>query len=154
MGCVDPPFSGGLLAASEISADKLAVYYAAHYSVGVGAGRFTLRIGERSPELRRLYSSDSQSCGIFITAFNPFGQIQVDAENETAHSQLGDDLGAASSCVIEGEGADAMGVWPAEKSYLALGVNEESARSLGKRWRQDAVVWVGEDATPKLIILR
>jgi hypothetical protein len=151
-----PSVFGGffLLMASEISPDKIAAYHATHYRVGTGADGFTLRIGERSPELRRLYHSGSQSCGVFITAFNPFGQIQGDAENETAHSHLGDDLGAASSYVIEGEGADAMGLWPAEKSYLALGVNEESARSLGKHWRQDAVVWVGEDATPKLIVLR
>jgi hypothetical protein len=33
-------------------------------------------------------------------------------------------------------------------------MNEEAARILGKRWRQDAVVWVGEDAFPKLILLR
>jgi hypothetical protein len=142
------------LVASELSADKIDAYNATHYRVRAGDDGFTLRIGRRSPELSRLYHSSSQSCGVFITAFNPFGQIQGDAENETAHSRLGDDLRAASSWVIEGEGADAKGLWPAEKSYLALGVNEESARTLGKRWRQDAVVWVGEDASPKLIALR
>ena len=142
------------MAASEISADKIAAYHAAHYRVGAGADRFTLRIGRHSPELKRLYHSNSQSCGVFITAFNPFGQAQGDAQNEAAFARLGDELRTASSCVINGEGADAAGLWPAEKSYLALGVDAKSARTLGRRWRQDAVVWVGEDATPKLIVLR
>lgn len=142
------------MANSEIPQDKIAAYHATHYRVGAGANGFTLRIGQHSPELRRLYTSTSQSCGVFITAFNPFGQAQGDAENEAAHTQLGDDLRAMSSCVVEGEGSNPAGLWPAETSYLALGVNEELARALGGYWRQDAVVWAGDDATPRLILLR
>jgi hypothetical protein len=143
-----------LLADSEISEDKIAAYHATHYRVGMIADGFTLRIGQHSRELRGLYNSTSQSCGVFITAFNPFGQADGNAESAAAHVRLGDDLRAMSSCVIEGEGADPTGLWPAEKSFLALGIDEESACALGKRWRQDAVVWAGEDATPRLIVLR
>ena len=102
---------------SEISEDKIAAYHATHYRVGMIADGFTLRIGQHSPELRGLYNSTGQSCGVFITAFNPFGQAEGKAENEAAHVRLGDDLRAVSSCVIEGEGADPTGLWPAEKSY-------------------------------------
>jgi len=69
-----------------------------------GADRFTLRIGRHSPELKRLYHSNSQSCGVFITAFNPFGQAQGDAQNEAAFARLGDELRTVSSCVINSEG--------------------------------------------------
>jgi hypothetical protein len=54
--------------------------------------------------------------------------------------------------VIEGSGADPAVPRPAEKSYFSLGMNEKAARILGKLWRQDAAVWVGEDAVPTLIL--
>ena len=50
--------------------------------------------------------------------------------------------------------ADPTGAWPEEKSFLALGVGEDTARKLGNRFRQDAVVWVRSDAVPRLLLLR
>ncbi|MDI9849530.1 DUF3293 domain-containing protein [Rhodoblastus sp. 17X3] len=142
------------MADSEIAPDKVAAYFATLYRVGTGAESFTLRIGQYSPELARLYVSSDRNCGLFITAFNPFGQAQSEAANEAAHRLLGKDLRTISACVVEGEGADLNGLWPPEKSYLALGIDHEAACILGKRWSQDAVVWTGEEATPKLILLR
>ncbi len=55
---------------------------------------------------------------------------------------------------IEGEGEGPDGAWPAEKSLFVFGVDLETARMLGVRYRQNAVVWVGEDAVPKLVLLR
>ena len=55
---------------------------------------------------------------------------------------------------MDGAGADPTGAWPAEKSFLALGVGEEAARNLGNCFHQDAVVWVGPDAVPRLLLLR
>ena len=139
---------------SEISEDKIAAYQATHYRVGSGLGGFVLCIGRHSLDLQRLYLSAGQSCGVFITAFNPLGEAQSDEENEAAHAQLGKYLRKNAPLVIEGSGADPAVRWPAEKSYFALGVDEEAAGRLGKRCRQDAVVWVGEDAVPRLMLLR
>ena len=50
--------------------------------------------------------------------------------------------------------ADPTGAWPEEKSFLALGVGEDTARKLGNRLHQDAVVWAGLDAVPRLLLLR
>ena len=55
--------------------------------------------------------------------------------------------------VIEGAGYPA-GAWPRELSYFALGIDEGAARQLGRRFDQDAVVWAGADAVPKLLLLR
>ena len=52
------------------------------------------------------------------------------------------------------QAADPIGAWPEEKSFLALGVGEDTARKLGNRFRQDAVVWVRSDAVPRLLLLR
>jgi hypothetical protein len=74
---------------SEISEEKIAAFQATHYRVGPGPGGFVLCIGRHSLDLHRLYLSAGQSCGVFITAFNPFGEPQSDEANETAHAQFG-----------------------------------------------------------------
>ena len=44
--------------------------------------------------------------------------------------------------------------WPAERIYFALGLSLQAARSVGALFNQDAIVWVGADAIPQLILLR
>jgi Protein of unknown function (DUF3293) len=46
------------------------------------------------------------------------------------------------------------GAWPPELSFFALGISERAARDLGRRFDQDAVVWAGADAVPRLLLLR
>jgi hypothetical protein len=143
-----------LLTHSEIASEKIDAYQATHYRVGSGKNAFLLRIGTRSDALLRLYEATKQTCCVFITAFNPNGTEQDDEANEAAHFLLGEHLRTIASHVIDGAGADPIGVWPEEKSFLALGVNEDAARLLGKRIHQDAVVWTGPDAIPRLLLLR
>jgi hypothetical protein len=145
---------GFLLTQSEIPTDKIKAYRNTQYRVAWDGDPFTLMIDTRSEALARLYATTGQTCGVFVTAFNPFGQAQSDEANEAAHGRLGEYLHALTPHVIEGVGADPTGAWPEEKSFLALGINLVTARPLGLRVRQDAVVWVGEDAIPQLVLLR
>jgi hypothetical protein len=145
---------GFLLTHSEIPTDKIKAYRDTQYRVAWDGDPFTLMIDTRSEALSRLYATTGQPCGVFITAFNPFGQAQSDEANEAAHGRLGEYLRALTPHVIEGSGVDPTGAWPEEKSFLALGINPVTARLLGSRVRQDAVVWVGEDAVTQLIPLR
>ena len=143
-----------MLAHSEVPAEKIEDYRKTDYRFGEGLGVVTLRIDHRSDELARLYASSGAACGVFVTAYNPFGQVQDIEANEDAHARLGADLRALSIPVIEGAGAHPSGAWPEERSFFALGVDLEAARNLGIRYRQDAIVWVGADAVPRLIMLR
>lgn len=129
-------------------------YEATHYRAGEGLSTIVLRIGQHSPELALRYLVSAEESALFITAFNPLGVAVIDAANESAHAELGEILRAAVATVIDGEGADPTGQWPPEKSYLALGVSAEAARELGHHFKQDAVVWAGADATPRLLLLR
>jgi hypothetical protein len=142
----------GRLTDTAIAADKVAAYRATQYRIG-GSEPFTLSIGKQSDALLQLYKTTGQTCGLFITAFNPFGRAQSAEANEAAHSRLGECLRALSPHVIEGAGypADA---WPPELSFFALGIDEGAARQLGRRFDQDAVVWAGADAVPRLLLLR
>jgi Protein of unknown function (DUF3293) len=137
---------------TAIAADKVAAYQSTQYRIG-GPEGFTLRIGTKSDALLQLYRKTGQTCGVFITAFNPFGQAQSAEANEAAHFLLGEDLRGLSRHVIEGAGYPS-GDWPRELSFFALGIDEGAARQLGRRFDQDAVVWAGADAVPRLLLLR
>jgi hypothetical protein len=145
---------GFLLTQSEIPTDKIEAYRNTQYCVAWDGDPFTLIIDTRSEALSKFYAITGQTCGVFITAFNPFGQAQSDEANETAHGRLEECLRALTPFIIEGAGINPIGAWSEKKSFLALGINLVAAGPLGLRFRQDAVVWVGEDAIPQLILLR
>jgi hypothetical protein len=142
------------MAQTEIPSEKIRAYEATDYRAGSGADALVVRIGQHSPKLALHYKDTGADCALFITAFNPLGRKQDDAANESAHARLGEQLRAVSEHVIEGQGADPVGQWPAEKSYLAFEIDAEAARELGRRFEQDAVVWIGKDAVPRLLLLR
>lgn len=137
-----------------IPAGKIAAYAATDYRVGFGVDAFVLRIGQFSGALRSHCDVTGYRCSTFITAFNPLGQAQSDQANEIAHRRLGEHLRALTTDLIEGEGADPAGTWPPEKSYFALGIGLHQARRLGRLYKQDAVIWIGADWVPQLILLR
>lgn len=146
---------GFLLANSEISPEKIRAYRDTQYCVGQDSDPLVLRIDIRSDELSRLYDWSGCSCGVFITALNPFGESQSTEENEAVHARLSNDLQTlAPGRVLEGTGSALNGDWPDEKSLFALGVDLAVAEELGIRYKQDAVVWVGDDRVPQLILLR
>ncbi|WP_291207167.1 DUF3293 domain-containing protein [Hyphomonas sp.] len=142
------------MAQSEISDDKIKAYEATHYRIGSGTGALVLRIGQHCPALSTRYGAICQRCGVFITAYNPFGQAQSDEANISAHIRLRDHLRTLTPEVIDGDGTDPTGLWPPEESYFAFGISEATARLLGRDFHQDAVVWVSDDAIPRLILLR
>lgn len=142
------------MAQTEIPRDKIEAYLETHYRVGVGPDAFVLRVGQHSPDLALRCAAIGSDCALFITAFNPLGQKQDSNANNKAHARLGEVLHPIASEIVEGEGSDPSGKWRPEKSYLAFGIGIDDARELGSRFQQDAVVWIGKDAIPQLLLLR
>jgi hypothetical protein len=132
----------------------LEAYGATHYRVCDGVQNFTLQIGKYSQELADLFRQSNTVSALFITADNPFSEAVSEAENAANHRILGEHLRCLVVAVHEGAGQDAQGQWPAEGSYLALGISLPQASALGIEYRQNAVVWIDEDAIPQLILLR
>jgi hypothetical protein len=139
---------------SDVAMDKVAAYEATDYMAAWNGIPFVMRIGIGSEALRAAYRDSGCETALFVTAFNPLGQARGDAENEAEHARLGAELRAATPHVAEGRGADPSGEWPAEKSFLALGLDEGEARRLGAAYRQDAIVWADADGVPRLLLLR
>ncbi len=142
------------MAHSDVSAALIAAYRATEYRCGRGRDAFVLRIGTRSPALMALYASTGCTSGVFISACNPRSEPQSDKANRAAHARLGDELALMGRLVLEGAGVDPTGEWRPEPSYLVLGVEMAAAQEFGRRYQQNAVVWVGTDAVPELVLLR
>ena len=56
--------------------------------------------------------------------------------------------------VFAGAGRDLAGTWPEESSFVVLGLDLDAARALGREFSQNAIVWAGNDAVPRLVLLR
>ena len=139
---------------TEIPPELVEAYGATLFRCGDGSDAFVLRIGAYSAPLADLYVSADVSSAAFLTAFNPRSETQSADANATAHARLGAELAAAGYRLVEGAGEDSAGLWPAERSYLVLGIELEAAREAGRRNGQNAIVWAGADAVPELVLLR
>ena len=139
---------------TQISADKIRAYEATDYRLGHTKDDIILNIGKASPRLIELFKQNNVSCGAFLTAYNPRGTQQSDAANDLAHAKLAKDLTELGVHFIEGSGSEEGTEWPEERSLFALGLPLETASKIGKDADQDAIVWVGADAIPQLILLR
>lgn len=147
--------NGGLsVTKTKISADKIRAYEATDYRIGHSNEDIILNIGKYEPRLLELFKENGVSCGAFLTAYNPQGTKQSEAENNSAHAKLAQDLTDLGLAMIEGSGSEEGTEWPSERSYFALGLPLEGASKIGTEADQDAIVWVGADAVPQLILLR
>ncbi len=63
-------------------------------------------------------------------------------------------MDALRAHVIPGYGRDPTGEWPPEDSVLALGFNLEDSMDFGRRFGQNAVVFIEVNKEPRLILLR
>ena len=143
-----------MTAATQIHPDKVRAFLATDYRLGHTPQDIVLTVGKRSERLAALFDANGVDCGAFLTAYNPKGAVQTDAANDRAHVDLAAKLQALGLQAIEGSGSEEGTDWPSEKSYFALGLALEPAKEIGTHFDQDAIVWVGADAVPQLILLR
>ena len=128
-------------------------YRATLYKIHDRNESFTLCVGEHSEPLYDLYWRTGKSSALFITAYNPWSQEQEEGQNIAAQQALSADLlGWGAEHMFGGVGEDPTGVWTSEPSWLVLGVSVEDARRLGTEYRQNAVLWAGGDAVPRIVL--
>jgi hypothetical protein len=139
---------------TQIQPGKVRAYLATDYRLGHTDQDIVLNIGQRSERLAVLFADKGVNCGAFLTAYNPRGALQPDAANQLAHAQLATQLAQLGHEVIAGSGSEKGTDWAPEESYFALGLALEPAKAMGTHFDQDAIVWVGADAKPQLILLR
>lgn len=124
------------------------------FRCGLFSESMVLRVGIHSAELAELYAASGHRSAAFITACNPRSESTSDVENLARHQALGVALTQLDLPIVEGIGVDPNGHWPGEASYFVLGIDLDAASALGQQFDQNAVVWVGRDAIPQLVLLR
>jgi hypothetical protein len=138
---------------SEISPQTIKAYLETEYCV-FGDSPFVLKVGMASESLAKLYERFKVNCGAFVTACNPFSIDVGEAANIARLVELAKELSLRNLAFIDGVGKHPSGEWIAEPSYLVLGLTLEAARTLGKKYDQNALIWCGSDAIPELVLLR
>lgn len=135
-----------------ITAEIIDAYLTTSYLFGENFGK-SMRVGVPSNDLQELYAIHEVEEAAFITAWNPVGRAAPLQENETRQRLLLRDLDVAGIQHAEGLG-QGEGDWPPEPSQLLLGCTWLQAIHLGQHYSQNAIVWAGKDAVPKLVLLR
>ncbi len=136
-----------------IDTATLQAYRETHYRV-LGEHPMTLRVDEPCAPLAALHRALGVASSAFITAANPFSLRCDDDANAKRQQALARDVAGMGLRAFEATGEHPANGWPAEPSFLVPGLSLEDARALGERYEQNAVVWSGADAVPRLVLLR
>ncbi len=128
-------------------------YRESRYWIDTQPQRFFVQIDVPSEPLAALQRSYAvRSCG-FITAWNPRSNAVARGANDAAQARLERDLRATGLAVLVGESCAADGSWP-EPNFVVPGIDRDQLARLGRRYGQNAVVFAGADAVPRLVPLR
>lgn len=139
---------------SKIPPELIAAYEATHYVVEAPDGPFTLIIGEAQPRLQAIYRAHDAQSAAFLTAWNPFSERATASDNRAWQAELEQRAEALAIDQIRSRGIGSSDDWEPEDSTLIIGISLSDATALGRAFRQNAFVWCGEDAVPRLILLR
>lgn len=138
---------------SNLQAELIKAYRKTEFRV-LGSQNFTLRVDTFSEPLCHLFEEMGVCTAAFLTAWNPYSAPTVLDDNRRAQTALRQKLAGDGYSTIDGFGVDPTSDWEGEDSVLILGMDLERAKYLGNELRQNAIVWVGEDAVPSLVLLR
>jgi hypothetical protein len=138
---------------SAISRSLQDAYLVTEYRV-LPPHAFTLRIGDRSDALLDLYRAGEAREAAFLTAWNPLSVTASEEQNRIAQALLAERLASIGVAALPGLGIDPASDYPGEESVLALGLPRDMAIRIAQDFNQNALVWIGPDAIPELILLQ
>jgi hypothetical protein len=136
-----------------IDAATLLAYQQTEYRVH-GSVPIILQVGVRSAQLAILHQVHRTDCSAFVSACNPLGVLIDDAANTQRQEALAAQISRLGHIAIAGIGQHPTGTWPAEPSFLVLGLSRAGAQQLGRKFEQNAILWANAAAIPELLLLR
>lgn len=148
-----PPIEDRQVSATRIDPRLIQAYRETEYRVH-GGGGFVLRIDQPSAALADAHAVHGVACSAFITACNPRSKDVGAAANARLHAALRQALQRRGLSFWEGTGQHPVDDWPGEPSHLVFGLTLDAARAMGRALKQNACVWSGPDAVPRLVLLR
>jgi hypothetical protein len=134
--------------------DLLRAYWATDYVTFNDGQTFLVRIGHHSLAVDGLLARMKTRSGAFITAWNPFSKIQSAGANAYWDRELRNYLSVRGFKFIKGEGRGETEEWSPEPSMFAFGMSRTEASTTGRRFRQNAIVYVSLGRPAELVLLR
>lgn len=138
---------------SAIPKAVIGAYLSTRYKFGP-ALEHELRIGEHSRAAAELMAEHHTDTAVYITAWNPEGRSLSIEENARRQASLRWDIENLGLVSLNGKGVGINPHWPPEESVFVISCTLDQVVHLGHHYRQNAVVWLGADAVPKLLMLR
>lgn len=140
--------------ADKLPSDLVSAYRATRYVVFGGKRTVPVRVGCHSLFVDQLLASKKAESGSFITAWNPFSRNQSAGINACRNRELTNYIKTRGFTFVGGEGRGESGDWAPEFSIFAFGMSRTQAASIGRRFRQNAIVYVLVGRPAELVMLR
>lgn len=137
-----------------MQSDLVSAYRATDYVVHGNGLDVVIRIGYHSLITDKFLARMNATSGAFITAWNPFGHGLSLTADRHWDFDLKRYLSFRGIAFLEGEGRGRIGEWPPELSVFALGLSRSEASAIGRRYRQNAIVYVRQGWPAELLMLR
>jgi len=134
-----------------LSPDLIAAYENADYVVFADPG-LVLKIGGPSRGLDGLLEQEGAATAAFLTAANPRSEPRSPAENAAALAKLDQVIAASGYPWRAGEAREPDGRW-VEPSRLVIGIYRDHAKTMGRIFGQNAIVFVEKGGAPELVVL-
>lgn len=109
-----------------------------------------VRIGERSFDLEKELALSGSVTWAFITPCNPRSASLDQQENQTRLEEFRREVSDKYE-LRKGFGLGRQGDWPAEPSFLIIGIAKPDALVLATMWEQNAFVFGSVDSVAELV---
>jgi len=111
----------------------------------------TIKIGEVNQPLNVFLFDNNSFFWTFISASNPYSTALSDDENELHYIDLIESAKTMNLRYCEGYGVPNDEQWKPEKSLLILDISKKDAIKLGKKYKQNAIVFGKIHQAPELV---
>tara|TARA_B100000963_G_C22550640_1_gene636608 strand:+ start:812 stop:1237 length:426 start_codon:yes stop_codon:yes gene_type:complete len=110
-----------------------------------------INIAKKNIDLINLFKDKNLISASIITAYNPFSKIMTEEQNLSAQLQLKKMIEDSNLSYLDAIGQDIKKEWPGEPSFFIENISKENAIKLGRKFNQNAIVWVDKNLVPELI---
>lgn len=121
-------------------------YLDSTYSITIDGDNYDIKLGEPIPDdINELIEKQEEKSAVILTAWNPRSQPLPIEENNIRNNDLRVSLEKNGYPVFDalGEGDESAELtWPAEDSFLVLGILMDEAERLAVKFDQYAYVWL------------
>lgn len=111
-----------------------------------------INIGKKNTDLNQLFKEKNLISASIITAYNPFSEIMTDKQNVSVQLQLKKTLKDSNLFYLNAIGKDPNNKWKGEASFFIENISRENAIKLGRKFNQNAIVWIDQNLIPELIL--